>query len=85
MHEIQYKNYRNIQEFITKICNIKSKIEDLQITMDEAITIQVLSSLDYFFTQFLGILSRKARKKAVLPTLENLAKFLEDKKFQIKN
>ncbi len=64
---------------MTKIQDVKSKIKDLEITMDEAITIQVLNSLNSFFTQFLGILSHDAREKDKLPTLENLAKSLEDK------
>ena len=35
---------------MTKIRNVKSGIEDLEITIDEAITIQILNSLDSFFT-----------------------------------
>ncbi len=46
---------------MTKIRDVKFEIEDLEITMDEAITIQVLNSLNSSFTQFLGILSYKAR------------------------
>ena len=63
---------------MTKIRNVKSEIEDLQITMDEAIIIQVLNSLNSSFTPFLDILSHETREKAVLLTLENLAKSLED-------
>ncbi len=63
---------------MTKIQDVKSEIEDVKITMDEAITIQVLNSLDSSFTQFLGILSHEAREKDKLLTLENLAKSLED-------
>lgn len=37
---------------MTKIRDVKSEIEDLDITMDEAITIQVLNSFDSFFAQF---------------------------------
>ena len=70
---------------MTKIRDVKSEIEDLEITMDDAITIQVLKSLDSSFTQFLGILSHEAREKDKLPTLENLAKSLEDKELQMKN
>ena len=53
--------------------------------MDEAITIQVLSSLDSSFAKFLGILSHKARQKEKLPTFESLAKSLEDEKLRMKN
>lgn len=70
---------------MTKMQDIKLKIQDLKITMDEAITIQVLNFLAFFFIQFLDTLSYKARKKDKLLILENLAKFLKVKKLQIKN
>ena len=63
---------------MTKIRDVKFEIEDLETTMDEAITIQVLNSLDFFFAQFLGILSQEARKKEKLPTLESFAKSLKN-------
>lgn len=85
LYKIHHEDCKNIPEFMTKTCNIKSAIKDLQITIDEAITIQVLNSLNSFFTQFLGILCYKAKKKAVLLILENLAKCLEDKKLQMRN
>ena len=50
---------------MTKICDMKSEIKDLEIIMDEAITIQVLNFLDYSFAQFFGIMSLKARKKEI--------------------
>lgn len=70
---------------MTKIRDVKSKIEDLEIIIDEVISIQVLNFFDLSFVQFLNILSYKAREKEKLPTLENLAKLLENKKLQIKN
>lgn len=85
LHEIRHGDCKNIQEFMTKIRDIKSEIEDLGITMDEAITIQVLNSFDSSFTQFLDILSHEARGKAKLPILESLAKSLEDEELRIKN
>ena len=64
---------------MTKIQDVKPEIEDLEITIDEAITIQVLYSFDSSFVQFLGILSYEVREKEKLLTLKNLTKFLEDK------
>ena len=61
------------------------EFEDPEITMNKAITIQVLNSLDSSFAQFLGILSHEAREKEKLPTLESLAKSLEDEELRIKN
>ena len=65
---------------MTKIRNVKSEIEDLEITIDKAITIEVLNSLDLSFILFFGILSHDIREKAKLSILESLAKSLEDKK-----
>ncbi len=48
---------------MTKIRDVKSKLEDLKITMDEAITIQVPKCHDFSFAYFFGILSRKIKKK----------------------
>ena len=61
-----------------KICEVRFGIEDLEITIDEAITIQVLNSLDFSFAKFLGILSHEAREKEKLFTLESLTKSLEN-------
>ena len=35
LHEIRHGDCKNIQEFMTKIRDVKSEIEDLEITMDE--------------------------------------------------
>lgn len=42
---------------------MKSKIEDLNFTVDKAITIQFLNSYNSFFAQFLDILSDDIREK----------------------
>ena len=70
---------------MTRIRDVKSEIENLEITMNEAITIQVLNSLDSSFAKFLGILSHETREKNKLSTLENLVKSLEDKELRMKN
>ena len=70
---------------MTKIRNVKSEIEDLGITIDEVITIQILNSLGSSFTRFLGLLSHKARETEKFLLLESLAKSLEDKELWMKN
>lgn len=70
---------------MTIIRDVKSEIEDLEITIDEAIIIQILNFLDSSFVQFLGILSHEAREKEKLPILKSLAKSLEDKELRMKN
>ena len=68
-----------------KICDMKFEIDDWEITIDDAITIQVIKVSDYSFEKFLNILRHETRKKEKPPTLECLAEFLEDEKLQIKN
>ena len=85
LHKIWHGNCKNIQKLMTKIWDVKSKIEDLNNDMDEAITIQVLNFLDFSFSQFLGILSYDAIEKEQLPILESLAQSLKDEKLQMKN
>ena len=70
---------------MTKIRNVKSEIENLEIIIDEAITIQVLNFLDSSFARFFCILSHEAREKEKLPSFESLAKSLEDKELRTKN
>ena len=53
--------------------------------MDEAITIHTLNSLDTQFMSYLAILSHESREKAELPTLEVLAKALEDEELRLAN
>lgn len=65
---------------MTKIQDVKTKIENLKITMNKAIIIQVFNFLDSFFVQFLDILSYKSRKKDKVLTLKMLDKFLKYKK-----
>ncbi len=70
---------------MTKIRDVNSEIEALEITIDQVITIQVLNSLNSFSAGLLSILSHKAREKEKLPTLESLVKPLEDEELQMKN
>lgn len=65
---------------MTEIRVIKFEIDDLEITIDEAIRIEALKTLDSLFAQFLAILSHEAGEKGKLPSFESLAKLLEDKK-----
>ena len=76
---------RDCAEFISKIRDIKLEINDLKITMDEAITIHTLNSLDTQFKSYLAILNHESREKAELPTLEVSAKALEDEELRLAN
>ena len=85
MHSIHQKDCKDVAEFISKIRDISAEITDLNITMDEAITIHALNSLDTHFKSYLAILSHDSREKEHLPTLEVLAKALEDEELLLAN
>ncbi len=57
----------------------------IQITIDEAISIQVLIRFNSLFTLLLDIFSYEARHKKQLLKLKNLAECLEDKELCIRN
>ena len=85
LHSIHQQDCKNVAEFISKIRDVTFEISDLNITIEEAIIIHTLNSLDTQFKPYLAILSHDAREKEQLPTLEVLSKALEDKKLRLAN
>lgn len=78
LHSIHQRDCANVAEFISKIRDVTSEINDLNITIDEAIILHTLTSLDTQFNPCLAILSLDAREKEQLPTLGILSRTLED-------
>lgn len=65
---------------MTKICDVKLKIKNLNIKIDKTITIQVLNSINLSFIKFFDILNHKARIKKKLSIFESFAKLLKNQK-----
>ncbi len=70
---------------MSQIKDVRSKIEDLKISMDNVIVIHALNNLDSTFRLYLMIMNHEARQKAQLPTLSELTKSLEDEELRLKN
>ena len=85
LHSIHQRDCKNVAEFISKIRDITSEISDLNITMDEAIIIHTLNSLDDHFKYYLAILSHDARENDKIPTLDTLSNALEDEELRLTN
>lgn len=85
LHSIHKRDCKNVAEFISKIRDVTSEMTDLKITMDEAIIIHTLNSLDDHFKPYLAILSHDAREKENLRTLETLSRALEDEELRLAN
>ncbi len=76
LHAIQHSDCKNITNYMSQIKDARSEIEDLKITMDNAVIIHALNNLDFQFRPYLTILNHEARQKAQLPTLSELTKSL---------
>ncbi len=78
LHAIQHKECKNVAEYMSRIKDASTEIEDLKISISEAVVIHALNNFDSHFRPYLAILSHNAWEKEKLPTLSELTKTLED-------
>ncbi len=67
------------------IKDASTEIDDLNITIFEAVVIHAFNNLDSHFRSYLPILSYSAREKQKLPTLSELTKILKDEEMRLSN
>lgn len=70
---------------MSKIKDVRSKIEDLKISMDDADVIYALNNLNSQFRPYFTILNHEAQQKAQIPTLSRLTKSFKDEELRLKN
>ena len=70
---------------MSQMKDAQAEIDDLKISMDDAIVIHALNNFDFHFRPYLTILKHEARQKAQLPTLSKITKTLEDEELRLKN
>ena len=70
---------------MSRIKDASAEIDDLKISISEAVVIHALNNLDSHFRSYLAILSHDAQEKEKLPTLSELTKTLEDKEMRLSN
>lgn len=70
---------------MSQIKDAQSEIEDLKISIDDAVVIHAFNNLSSSFHPYLMILNHKTRQKAQLLILFKFIKSLEDKKLRLKN
>ncbi len=85
LYAIRHSECKNIAEYISHIKDASAEIEDLKISISEAVVIHALNNLDSHFRPYLVILSHDARKKEKLPTLSEVTKTLEDEQMRLSN
>lgn len=85
LHAIRHIECKNVTKYMSRIKDALAKIEDLKISISEAVIIHALNNLDSHFRLYLAILSHDAREKEKLPTLSELTKGLEDEQMRLSN
>ena len=85
LHAIRHSECKNVTEYMSRIKDASAEIDDLRISISEAVVIHALNNLDSHFRPYLAILSHDAREKEKLPTLSELTKALEDEQLRLSN
>ena len=85
LHAIRHSEYKNVAKYMSRIKDVSTEIEDLQISISEAVVIHALNNLDSHFWPYLAILSHDAREKEKLLTLSELTKALEEVQMRLSN
>ena len=67
-----------------KIVKILEEIKELDITMEEIVTIKLMNALGSLFEAYLTMLTQKARDENKLPDLQALLSILEDEERSMK-
>ncbi len=70
---------------MSRIKDASAEMDDLKISISEAVVIYALNNLDPHLQLYLAILSYDAREKKKLLTLSELTKTLEDEEMRISN
>ena len=70
---------------MSRIKNASAEIDDLKISISEAVVIHAFNNLDSHFRPYIAILSPAAREKEKFLTFSELTKILEDKEMRLSN
>lgn len=84
LEETSYASCKDIPELQVKINKIQEEIKDLEITLEDYITIKVLNGLGEKFETWVTLLSQKARDDSKLPSLTSIFQNLMEEEHRIK-
>ncbi len=85
LQTIRHSQCKNVTEYMSRLKDISAEIDDLKISISEAVVIHALNNLDSKFRPYVAILHHDAREKGKLPTLSELTKALEDEQIRLSN
>ena len=82
--QTNYSSSKDINNLGVKVVKILEEIKELDITMEEMVTIKLMNGLGSSFETYLTMLSQKARDDNKLPDLQALLSNLEDEEHRMK-
>ena len=84
LEQTNYSSSKDINNLGVKIVKILEEIKELDISMEEMVTIKLMNGLGSSFETYLTMLSQKARDDNKLPDLQALLSNLEDDERRMK-
>ena len=85
LEDIHLDTCKNAEEFASKARNIKAEINDLNININDAITLKVLNFLGTSYSQFLVVVNNDARQESKLYNIDSFLKNLINEEAHILN
>ncbi len=82
--KLDYSRRKSIEEYRSNACDIFAEITNMALTVEQIIILKLLNGLGSFFSTYLTILNKQARKDEKFSKLDNFLKNLEDKKAQMR-
>ena len=85
LHGIWQSECKNVSKYISHIKDASAEIDNLKISISEAVVIHTLNNLNWHFLLYLAVLNHDASEKEKRPTFSLLTKTLEDKEMRLSN
>ncbi len=85
LHAIRQSECKIVTEYMNCIKDTSVEIDNLKISISEAVVIHALNNLDSHFRPYLAILSHDAQEKEKLSTLSELTRTLGDEQMRLSN
>lgn len=83
--ELSFQICKNVQKFESKLQEIKTELKNLEVIIEDAITLKALNFLEIFFSQYLVMINDNARQESELSNLDIFLKNLENEEARMLN
>lgn len=84
LKEIDYEKCKSVEEYNSLVQDIKAKITNIQLTVEQIVVFKLLNRLGGEFSTYLTILNEQARREDKFLGLDDFLKNLENKKVRMR-